>query len=370
MTHGSEETGVKHERVVEYLEGHGLDGVLLSRRCNFSWYTCGAHNYVGVACDVGNSSLLVTREGTTVFANNIEATRLWGEELADSGFDRTVCPYHEPGAYRELIRTTVGSRRVAADALLPGVELPPLPGDFGRLRSVLTPWEVERYRMLCDDTVAAVEGVARAAEPGLTEQELAGRLALELRRRDCVCWTLLVGADDRVLLHRHPLPTLARAERGFMLVAGAERRGLIASFTRLACFGPVPQELVGRAHACATVNAALVSSTRPGATLGDTFAQAQAAYAEVGFPEEWRHHHQGGSCGYLPRETKAAPGERTQALAGQAFASNPSIACTKCEDTILCTEAGPEPLARPTDWPVIEAGWRGHAVPAAGIVGL
>ncbi|GAG12309.1 unnamed protein product, partial [marine sediment metagenome] len=31
----------KHARVAELLEALHLDAVLFSRRCNFSWYTCG-----------------------------------------------------------------------------------------------------------------------------------------------------------------------------------------------------------------------------------------------------------------------------------------------------------------------------------------
>jgi len=109
-----------------------------------------------------------------------------------------------------------------------------------------------------------------------------------------------------------------------------------------------------------TVDAALIAATRPGVTLGAIFAEAQAAYQAVGFADQWRFHHQGGSCGYLPREVKAAPGEPTVALADQAFAWNPTIAGTKSEDTILCRESGGELLAEPTDWPTISTEWKGR----------
>ncbi|MFP4080186.1 MAG: double zinc ribbon domain-containing protein, partial [Ectothiorhodospira sp.] len=48
------------------------------------------------------------------------------------------------------------------------------------------------------------------------------------------------------------------------------------------------------------------------------FDTARAAYQQVGHGEQWRCHHQGGSCGYNPRDVKAAPGETTEALADQA----------------------------------------------------
>ena len=65
------ERELKRRQVSAFLDSHELDGVLLSRRCNFSWYTAGARNYVGTADDVGNSTLLVTRERAVCLATNI-----------------------------------------------------------------------------------------------------------------------------------------------------------------------------------------------------------------------------------------------------------------------------------------------------------
>ena len=249
--------------------------------------------------------------------------------------------------------------RVAADVAPAGLEVGGLPGDFDRLRWTLTPQEIDRYRVLCSDTGAAVEAAAGSAEPGQTENDLAGELAGQLRRRGCVPWVLLVAGDERVEKFRHPLPTAKAVERYFMLVACAERGGLIAACTRLGSFVPVGAELAEKHRAVATVDTALISATKPGVTLGEIYAEAQAAYAAVGFADQWRLHHQGGSCGYLPREVIATPGEQTVALQGQAFAWNPSITGTKSEDTILCLADGAEMLAGPTDWPTIRAQWKG-----------
>jgi Xaa-Pro aminopeptidase len=351
------ERRTKHQRVAAYLDTHDLDAVLLSRRCNFSWYTCGAHNYVANACDVGNSFLLVSREQAVVIANSIEAPRLRDEELAGSGIDVVDFAYEIPAAQNQTIRNVIDTRRTAADAAPGGLGLPSLGGDFDRLRWVLTPTEIARYRAVCADTVAAMEATARAAELGMTENQLAGALASALRARGLVPWVLLVAADDRIDRFRHPLPTDRPVRQRFMLVAGAERCGLVAAHSRLACFGKLPAELARRQQAAATVDAALISSTRPGRTLGEMFATAQRAYEAVGYPDQWRLHHQGGPCGYLPREARAVPGDATPVLADQAFAWNPSITGAKSEDTILCTDRGGEPLAGPTHWPMLDASW-------------
>lgn len=357
----TDERTIKHRRVADYLESHDLEAVLLARRCNFSWYTCGAHNYVANTCDAGNSWLLVSRERACVLTDNVEAPRLLEEELADSGIEVVEFPYFDPAERERAFARAIGSMRTASDAPAP-VTLPVLGRDFDELRWTLTPQEIDRYRAVCGDTVAAIESVARAARPGLTENELAGMLADALRGRDLLPWLILVGADERVERFRHPLPTGKTVESYFMLVTCCERGGLISACTRLASFGPISAELADKHRAVATVDAALISATQPGATLGEILAIGQDAYAAGGFGNEWRLHHQGGSCGYLPREVKATPGEPTVVRAEQAFAWNPSITGTKSEDTILARRSGPEPLAAPTDWPTIRGEWKGFTL--------
>jgi len=352
----------KHGRVAELLEALHVDAVLFSRRCNFSWYTCGARNYVATADDVGVSTLVVARDGATVVTNNIEQTRLRDEDLAGTDIDVFGYSYADPADRAKVIAKAVGRRRVAADVPVEGIDAAPLPDAFNRLRWTLTQGEIQRYRALATDTVAAVETVCRTANPGQTEDELAAMTAMELRRRGCLPWVLLVGANGRLERHRHPLPTGKHVRRCFMVASCAERGGLIAACSRLASFEKVHGDLAERHRAVVTVDAALIGATRPGAALGDIYAEAQKAYATVGFHDQWMFHHQGGSIGYLPREVKAMPGSKVTAREHQAFAWNPSVAGTKSEDTILCLETGPELLAAPTDWPMVPAEWKGFAI--------
>lgn len=364
----TQERRVKHDRICQYLDAHGLQAVVLSRRCNFSWYTCGAHNHVGIACDAGCSWLLITRDRAALLTNNIEATRLRGEELADAEIEITEFPYHDPAAAAGAFKKAVGSMKVALDAPAPGLDAPILDADFNRLRWQLTEAEIIRHRALAKDTVAALEAVARAAAPGQSENHLAGMIAAELADRNCGFWVLLVGSDDRIVNFRHPLPTGKAVEKYFMLISCAERDGLIVSCTRLGAFGPITDELQAKHQAVANVDAALISATRPGAKLCDVYAEGQAAYRAEGFPDQWAHHHQGGPCGYLPRDIIANPTAREEVLADQAFAWNPSITGTKSEDTILCRADGQEVLSTSGDWPTIQGQWKGHQLPRADIL--
>jgi len=363
-----DERAIKHRRILEYTAARGLDGVLLSRRCNFSWYTGGAHNYVGTACYVGNSWLLVDADGARVLTTNIEATRLREEELAETGIEVIAFPYADPAARKQAFDKAVAGRAIAADVPVDSLELTPTDEAFDRLRWTLTSWEIDRYRAVASDVVACVESVGRSARAGRTENELAGELSSALRARGCVPWVLLVAADERLERHRHPLPTDKAVQRCVMLVTCAERHGLITACTRIVAFEAIPADLVRKHQAVATVDTALITATRVGATLGQIFDEAREAYAATGFEGELALHHQGGSCGYLPREVKAAPGDETVVLADQAFAWNPSITGTKSEDTILCRESGPELLAGATGWPVVTAEWKGRTLTRPGIL--
>jgi len=255
----------KHERVAELLDRHGLEGVLLSRRCNFAWYTCGARNYVGTACDVGNSTLLVTRrDGTCVLTTSIEQTRLRDEDLKGTDIEVFGWSYADAADRRKVLGEAIGHRQVAADVPLPDVDAEPLPEDFDRLRWTLTDGEIERYRALAGDVTDAVETVARTVEPGQTEYEVAGEASRELVRRGCLPWVLLVGADKRLEAHRHPLPTGKPVRTYVMVATCAEREGLIAACSRLAAFEKIWGELAQRHRGVVTVDAALIRSTQPG----------------------------------------------------------------------------------------------------------
>ncbi len=132
-----------------------------------------------------------------------------------------------------------------------------------------------------------------------------------------------------------------------MLVVCAERGGLFASLTRIVDFEEPDPETARRQEACEEILGRMrEEATRPGRTLADAFEDCRRFYAEAGFPEGWRDHHQGGMAGYASREAIATPESQEEIRAGQAFAWNPSLEGAKAEETFLLGEGGPEVLAR------------------------
>ena len=351
--HRTEEFAIKLDRVRRYLNRKDLDGVVLSRADNFAWVGCGADSLVDNSSETGVGTLVVTLDSVVLVTNNIESDRLLTEELTGLEIDdaRTY-PWHRPSERAEILAELTEDGQFVADDGCAG--LPRLGGDFARLRYELTEAEVERYRALGSDTSAAVEHAVGDIESGMTEAQAASLLAGACRRRGVVPIVMLVAADDRVRKWRHPVPFDGLAQEYMMLAVCGRRQGLIAAMTRLVHFGDVPEELARRHRAVCTVDAALISSTRPGATASEVLSAGQDAYEATGFHNEWRHHHQGGAIGYQGREYKATPGCREEVREPQAFAWNPSISGTKSEDTILVTGHGTEVLtAASDDWPMV-----------------
>lgn len=323
---------------------HGADGALLRTRRNFAWLTVGGANHVAIGSEEGAAPILVDRAAATVLAPVNEADRLVDDELAGVPVDLQRIPWHDPDAVDQAIWAR-GLRSVVGDAALE-ISLAPI-------RARLTDVEAARMAWMGERLTAAMDELLARLEPGTTELEVVGELLLRLTSAGVRVPVLLAAADDRIERYRHPLPTAAAARRRLMLIAVVERWGLHVALTRIRELEPPPAGLAQRLQAVATVQEAMHAATRPGATLGAVVGAARRAYAEVGFADEWRLHHQGGLLGYRPRELIATPEDTTVLTPGMAVAWNPSITGAKLEASLLVTDSstgmhraltGPEPV--------------------------
>lgn len=343
------ELELKLDRINNLLAQHHLDAVVLQRVSSFAWATCGAASYVNTATTNGAASLLLTPAGRYVIADNIEATRLKQEEqLEAQGWEFHIAPWYEAN---DAIARLARGLKLAADTSFSGAT--DLSDDFARLRATLTHEEGDRYRVLSGVCAHAMNTAIRAVRPEMTEYEIAGVLGCEAQALGAQPIVNLIATDERVYRFRHPLPTEKKMDRYAMLILCGRRWGLVCSITRLVHFGRLPDELRRKAEAVARVDAALITMTRPGRTLGEVFRRATEVYRETDFADEWQLHHQGGPAGYEPREFVATPTATDVVGVGQAYAWNPSIVGTKSEDTILVGETRNEILTEIPDWPTL-----------------
>ncbi|MFB6091858.1 MAG: M24 family metallopeptidase [Haloquadratum sp.] len=345
----------RRERLSDVLDGEGLDALWFGRPNNFAWLT-GGRNVVDRDADVGVAAAGYTRaDGFVAVTDNVEADRLAAEQLPEA-FDLVSVPWYESSLAEAVADATSGAG--AADFDVPGLAA----FDASRLRRPLAPTDAERYRRLGRDVAGAVERVARELQPDDTESEVAAGLRVTLATQGVESPVVLVGGSERARQYRHYTPTRTELGEYALVSVTAERAGLYASATRTVAFADAPDWLADRHETAMRVEATALDATRravssdPDAdgefeTAGDVFDAVVAAYDDLGEPDEWRNHHQGGATGFAGREWLARPDGDEPIEAPLGYAYNPTVRGTKSEDTALVTADGVEVLTRTGEWP-------------------
>src|SRR5512137_51020 len=144
------EVAEKDARIKNLLKAKGLKGVLLKRQANFSWLTAGGINLIGIATEMGGTSLLITERAKYVLTTNVEAPRMIEEEEVETlGFQVRSFPWYEDQE-TAIVKELVGAGPLGCDVPLPNTVN--VAADVVRLRFSFTPSEIERYRWLGEKT--------------------------------------------------------------------------------------------------------------------------------------------------------------------------------------------------------------------------
>jgi Xaa-Pro aminopeptidase len=340
----------KSRRMLALLDEHNLDGLLLQRTSSFAWATCGVRADVNLASTIGVARLLVTRNGRYLITNNLEETRYEQNPLiAGQGWEICISPWYSE---QDLLPQLSKGLRLGADSPHPNTV--DLSSEVAKQRSHLTDAEQDRMRTLGKLCAEIVESTARESRPGMSELELSARLTCQAARRDVQAITNIVASDERITSYRHPLSTSKHIERLVMLVICGRKDGLVCSVTRFVHFGRIDRDLATVNHKAAWIAAVGLHYTRPKTEWGEVFERIRKAYGEVGIPEEWVIHHQGGPAGYEPREAFARPGLHWQVKIGQAGVWNPSVGPARSVDTFLVGELENELVTDSPDWPKLQ----------------
>lgn len=342
----------KKNRIRNLMAKLNLDAILLRKQCNFSWLTCGGVNYVSIATEIGAASLLITPNKTYVICNNIEAKRIEKEEkLSEQGYKIKSFKWYEDREGKIVDEITKGGK-VGCDCEFSGTKN--ISKDLNPLRYSLTLWEVERYKEVGYLTSKAIEETAETIKPGNKECEIIGRLAERLWSNRLDYITTFCAADERISNFRHPIATEKKIKKRVMLCVNARKWGLIVSLTRFVQFGKVTEELRKKYEDNVYIDCVLMANTKPGEPVVEAFKKGLEAYKEMGCPEEYQLHHQGGAIGYTGRDYKVNFQTTEIVQKNQGFAWNPSITGSKSEDTMLATSDGPLLLSKPIIFPQLK----------------
>jgi Xaa-Pro dipeptidase len=339
----------------EVASRRGIRALVLRDPATLGWLL-GARVHVSQTLDSACLDVVIQDAATAprlrMVTNAIEAPRLRDTELAGLDADWDVVPWWRTREERLPVGPEVGADRPLQGSV-------DVAADVATARRVLTAYQAEQLRAVCQDAARAATAAVKRLRPTNSEYAAAAALAAELLDRALDPVVLFAAGDARIGPHRHPLPTTAPVGRRAMLVCCARRHGLVASVTRIVAFEPLRPGEHGRYRALLDVEAAFLDASMPGTQLGDAFAAGAGAYARHGFdPDEWHRHHQGGFSGVQPREFPAHTSSDALIQQRSVVAWNVSGDGWKAEDTSLVGANGPEPLVHDPVWPALDVGGR------------
>jgi len=330
-----EELKIKEQRIRGLSNKLNLDGICLFKFMNYAWFTGGGTNRVVTGSERGCSILLILKDKKYVFAPRNEIERITIEQVYGQGFEPVT--YDWFSSPMKAIKEVVGEAKIGSDVLVPGMEC--RSDDIDRLRFSLTEAEILKARkiaMVCSEETVSL---CARVKPDITEQQMAAALSESLLYQGVRPAVLLIGFDERAFTCRHPVLTgMKLANYGIVSLVG-EKWGIHVTLTRSFYIGNMPLELKEKQFKVNQVEAVMIANTFLGKESDLAFEEGKQEYAKLGYPKEWKMHHQGGPIGYGPREFRA--GERSEPVQeSQMFGWNPTLQGTKSESTFLVQKEG------------------------------
>lgn len=348
------------------MKARGWDAVYISKSEHFAWITAGGDNIVTRYSEGGVCAIVVTADNRYFICNNIETQRMLVEEkLGELGFEERSCYWFE-NKTEEFLKEIVGTGIVAADIPLPGSQ-------------DANPVLLEREKVLCDNEVArylymgevfshVIENYIPTVKPGDTEIKIAGGLAAMMWSAGLEPVLLLVATDHRIYDYRHAIPTDKKLEKFLMISCNARYKGLITKITRMAYFGDLPDDLREQYNKTVHIENVMADATRPGVDDIELFELSKKLYAEAGYPEMWKVHHQGGPQSYTNGFYLMNQDAHGIVRENEVYGYNPSITGTKTEDGFIVTKDGPIFATFPVIFPKIREVINGQEYVRPGIL--
>lgn len=338
----------KQTQIADLLREIECEGLIILAPENFAWLTSGAtpRNVLDPAQMPG---LYLTAEARYLLANNVDAQRLFDEEIDELGFQLKEWPWHWD---REQLISFVGKGRpLACDVPLGDCKVV---GDRLRWeRRGLTLCELAVYRELGLVVAHALEATCRTLSPGQTEQEIAGQLAHRSLHRGAEPISVMVMGDGRARRYRRSVPTSAPVSKSCVLALTARLSGLCATGSRSICFGPIDAVTAKEHDAACKVTAHYFASSWPDAVPEQLLQAGRRVLQISGFEHEWRMAPQGWLTGRAPVEQLLLPRTTDLLRTGVAVTWQSSVGSALSCDTFVVTAKGPVLITHPaSNWPV------------------
>lgn len=356
---------LKHERIAQFLSTEGLDGLILQKSCNFSWFTSGGKNGTSEG-DHSQAALFLTPTARLVICQNSDTTQIFDHELPGAGFQLKERPWMEP--LESLLLDLCRGRQVGSDCGLSKTR--DVSNVIAKLRSPFSNFECAKLRELGSDLSHAVEATGRNLTVGRTEAEIAGELVHRLSKREIEGVRIQILADNR--RNRHPNWTFDRSPVNHCctLLAIGRRHGLLLGTSRTVALTPMEPHAKSDFQHATMLSATAARFAQAGWTLGETMERVKRIYEKLDQVDEWREAPIGGTIGYEVCEARLQPRSAYQLSAPSCCLFHPKVRQSINAVSILVEQSGFDVLTSVENWPVMEVTVKDQIVSMPGILQL
>ena len=344
-----QDAAMKRERLREWMDRHGLDGVILSRADNFAWITSGGNSRVIEDADGGVGTIVITRDKHYLVSLYMDAERLSEEQNPGQGYELVPLFWYQGSEGQKAL--SLAGKKVGADTAIPGSEL--VNQEIIELQWPLTDLELHRMRWLGKQQSDVLENLLHSVEPGTNEKEVEKQMLIDFINKSIKVNVAIVGSDERITKYRHVLATDKKIDRYLLLGPVISRWGLHSLCSRSVYFGEPPLEIKKAFLSAATIEGRIFSELREGLRFSTILAKQKAWYDELGYKDGWIYHFQGGPTGYAIVDAGQCLTENV-IKAPQPYSWFTTVRGAKVEELSILTKEGVEIASLGDHWPTIQ----------------
>jgi len=342
----------KIERMYNLMDQKGYDAIVIGTQTNFSWLSCGGTGKLLLTSDIAAAYCVITKTNRYLVAYTMDGPRNIEEELYGMGFEPVFIRWYEntlEGKVLELL----GNKKILSDIPLEGANVSMK--EFYGLHYPLISAEIDRFKKIDQDAERLLRSVVDQIKPGIKETEVEAMIISEFVKAEYFPIVLLLGSDERIMKYRHLIAKEKKIDKYLLLILAMRKFGLNAVLTRSVYFGDkLPDDIYRKFTAASTIAANCIASTIPGTKFSAILEMQKRLYIELGFPEEWKNHFQGGITGYVCNDSSLALDPDAVIVNNQTCNWFITITGVNTEDTCISGKDGGEVFTQTGSWPLKE----------------